>query len=97
MTDTASIQPESTRKDAWMRGLYMLVFLLLLELAGTVLAVVTVIQFIWLLIKGDKNKELARFGRGFGRWFRDVIAFQTGQTEEKPFPWKGWPSDKPDA
>jgi len=96
MADTSNIQTHPDRKTAWMRGLFMLIFLLLLELAGTVLAVVTVIQFIWLLIKGSKNDELTRFGRGLGRWFRAVIAFQTGATEEKPFPWQSWPTDKPE-
>jgi len=94
MTDTTDTPIQTQRKSTWYRGLYMLVFLLLLELAGTVLAVITVIQFIWMLVKGDKNEELTRFGRGLGRWFRAVIAFQTGDTNEKPFPWQGWPSDK---
>ena len=94
MTDTTETQEHPDRKAGWMRGLYMLIFLLLLELAGTVLAVITVIQFIWMLVKGSRNDELTRFGRGLGRWFSAVIAFQTGATEEKPFPWQSWPSDK---
>jgi len=96
MTDASHIEEPSKRKSTWMRGLFMLILLLLTNLAGTVLAVIALIQFIWLLATGEKNNDLSRFGRGFGRWFSQVVAFQTCETEEKPFPWKGWPSDKPE-
>lgn len=94
MTDASDTQEPSKRKAVWFRGLHMLVFLLLMNLAATVLAVIAVIQFIWMLVNDAKNKELTRFGRGLGRWFKQVVAFQTVETEEKPFPWKSWPSDE---
>ena len=98
MSDTSHIpeQPseKAQRKDLWFRGLYMLLVLIMLEVAGTVLAVIAVIQFVWMLINGDKNDDLSRFGRSLGRWFKQAVAFQTCDTEEKPFPWNKWPSDQ---
>lgn len=94
MSDASHTQEPSQRKNTWFRGLHMLIFLLLTNLAGTVLAVIALIQFIWMLFNDKKNEELSRFGRGLGRWFREVVAFQTCETDEKPFPWKSWPSDK---
>ncbi len=94
MADASHTEEPSKRKSTWMRGFYMLIFILLMELAGTVLAVIALIQFIWMLLNGDKNGDLSRFGRGFGRWFREAVAFQTCETDEKPFPWKAWPADK---
>lgn len=96
MEDTSEINTSPDRKAAWMRGLFMLVFMILFEVGKVVLAVVTVIQFVWMVVKGSKNDELTRFGRGLGRWFREVIAFLTADSEEKPFPWQSWPSDKPE-
>jgi len=70
----------------------MLVILFLVNIAGTVQAVVALIQFFWMLFNEDKNREIARFGRGLGRWFAQASAFVTGGTEEKPFPYKSGPS-----
>ncbi len=94
MSDTIESQEPSQRKATWMRGLHMLVVLVLAKLAGVVLAVVTVIQFFWMLFNDDKNEEIARFGRGLGRWYRQASAFLTGGSEEKPFPYQSWPSDE---
>jgi len=94
MTDTIESQDPSHRKATWMRGLHMLVVLLLINLAGTVLAVVAVIQFFWMLFNEDKNEELLRFGRGLSRWFAQATVFLTGGREDKPFPYQSWPSDK---
>ncbi|HIP22296.1 MAG TPA: DUF4389 domain-containing protein [Rhodobacteraceae bacterium] len=94
MTDTTQSEDPSHRKATWMRGLHTLIILFLFNLAGTVQAVVALIQFFWMLFKEEKNKEIARFGRGLGRWFTQASAFVTGGSEDKPFPYKGWPSDE---
>lgn len=94
MKEMAESRPESQKKATWLRGLHMLVVVLLVNLAGTVQAVVVVIQFFWMLFNQDKNPEIIRFGRGLSRWFAQASAFVTGGSEEKPFPYSGWPSDK---
>ncbi len=94
MSDTVENQAPSQRKATWMRGLHMLVVLLLINLAGTVLAVVALIQFFWMLFNEKKNAEIARFGRGLARWLSQATGFLTGGSEEKPFPYQGWPSDE---
>lgn len=94
MSDISDTQDPSHRKAAWMRGLHMLIILLLVNLAATVQVVVSVIQFFWLLFNAEKNDEIARFGRGLGRWFSQATTFLTAGSEEKPFPYQGWPSDK---
>ncbi len=94
MSDTTQSEDPSRRKATWMRGLHTLIILFLVNLAGTVQAVVAVIQFFWMLFKEDKNQEIARFGRGLGRWFAQASAFVTGGSEDKPFPYKSWPSDE---
>lgn len=74
----------------WMRGLFMLIFAAFFALAETVLAVMAVVQFFWMLFAREKNRALADFGASLGRWMGRVAEFQTGGTEEKPFPWGRW-------
>lgn len=94
MSDTIEGQDPSHRKAIWMRGLHMLIVLVLGKIAGTVLAVVAIIQFFWLLFNAEKNVDIARFGHGLGRWLAQATAFLTGGSEEKPFPYQSWPSDE---
>ena len=81
--------PEDSR-DIWMRGLWMLLFALFFGLAETVLLVVAVVQFFWMLFAKEKNAGLAEFGADLGKWLRDVACFQAGVTDRKPFPWAKW-------
>lgn len=94
MSDISDTKDPSQRKTSWMRGLHMLVILLLVNIAGTVQAVVSFIQFFWMLFNNQRNDEIARFGRGLSRWFAQATTFLTAESEEKPFPYNSWPSDK---
>lgn len=77
-------------ENIWMRGLWMLVLALLFGLAETVLAVLAVVQFLWMVFTKEKNLLLMEFGHDLSFWLRDVARFQSGATEDKPFPWKKW-------
>lgn len=74
----------------WMRGLYMLIFALFFGIAETLLAVMAVVQFFWMLFKKEKNTAIADFGQSLGKWMGRVAEFQTGATDSKPFPWGKW-------
>ncbi len=74
----------------WMRGLMMLILAFMFALAETVLAVVAVVQFLWMLFAKEKNALLADFGVDLGNWLAAVARFQSGATEDKPFPWAKW-------
>jgi len=76
--------------NIWKRGLYMVIFAVLFALAETVLVVVALVQFFWMVFAKEKNAGLADFGQSLGRWLRQVAEFQTGSTDEKPFPWEKW-------
>ena len=81
-----------SRKDVWVRGLFMVVFAICFALAETLLHFMTLVQFLWLLIASARNEFLTRFGASLAVWMADVARFQTCNTEEKPFPWREWPS-----
>ena len=88
-TDTIEETPKD-RKSIWLRGLWMLILVALFGVAETVLLCAAVLQFAWMLFAGEKNAFLAEFGGSLGKWLNKTALFQTGASEEKPFPWTKW-------
>lgn len=89
---TDSPEPQSGRAGVWMRGLYMLILIVAVSVAQSVLDLTALVQFLWLLLAGKPNPLLARFGQSLGRWLSQTAGFLSCTTEEKPFPWREWPS-----
>ena len=82
----------ASRKPVWMRGLWMLVLAVLAGFAVTVLHVLTLLQFILMLTDGGKpNAQIAAFGKSLAEWLAKTARFQTGHSEEKPWPWSPLP------
>jgi len=77
--------------NRWLRGLFMLVFLIFFGVAETLLGLLALLQFLWLIVTGRPNDALRRFGASLALWLADAARFQACVTEEKPFPWKPWP------
>ena len=77
-------------KGIWLRGAMMLILAILAELAKTVLVVVALVQFLWMLFAKEKNSLLSDFGIDLGEWMSKNARFLTGASEEKPFPWGEW-------
>ncbi|MCA8867680.1 MAG: DUF4389 domain-containing protein [Rhodobacteraceae bacterium] len=75
--------------NIWVRGLFMLIFAILVRIAAILLAALTVIQFFWMLFTKDRNRAVADFGQSLGKWLARVADFQTGVSDDKPFPWRG--------
>lgn len=78
------------RHSPWIRGLWMLVFAFLFEVAKFVLVVCAVVQFGWLLFTREKNPHIAAFGTQLGDWLVKTARFQTAASDQKPFPWAPW-------
>ena len=91
MTDHDHTTERPAARGTLMRGLYMLAFILLFALAETVLTIIAVLQFLWLLFTGHRNDALRDFGASLSIWMGDVARFQACDTDEKPFPWDRWP------
>ncbi|MEO1552160.1 MAG: DUF4389 domain-containing protein [Pseudomonadota bacterium] len=77
----------------FLRGLYMLLFVLLFALAETLLTIIAVLQFLWLVFTGAPNSQVRLFGHGLSQWMAAVGEFQACETEDKPFPFAPWPGD----
>lgn len=89
MNDTDDQDGWEKRDHIWARGLFMLVFMFLVAIAQNILVAVAVIQFVWMLFNDKRpNDQIAEFGTRLGVWLKRVAAYQSGATDEKPFPWR---------
>ena len=93
-TDESSVAPPASheRRETWWRGAFMLFFIIAFGLGQALINLTAVFQFLSMLIAGKPNEFLTDFGRSLGKWFEGVAAFQSGASEDKPFPWSAWPS-----
>lgn len=70
------------------RLLYMIIIAVMISIANTVLSVMTVIQFVIMLVNNkEPNTRLAEFGTDLGIWIAKAARYQTAASEVKPWPW----------
>ena len=81
----------TSKRNIWMRGFYMLLMAFIFHVAGTVMFVIAVIQFILALLDNTPNGRLVAFGRSLGRHLQQTAYFLTFASEEIPFPFSDWP------
>jgi len=80
--------------SAWMRLLFMLLFAAIYSVAEIVLTAVVVFQFLFVLFTGRKNVRALAFGSSLAAFVYQVFRYLTYNSEERPFPFADWPSDK---
>lgn len=82
-------QFEPEEKDSiGSRLIFMIIIWIMIQLAQTVLGVMTVIQFVIMLVsKGEPNERLADFGTDLGIWIAKAARYQTAASNVKPWPW----------
>ncbi len=81
-----------SKRPIWMRGLFMLLLMIAFWIAQWLLWVVGIVQFLWLFFADEPNAFLKRFGRSLSLWLGETARFVSCASEDKPFPWKAWPS-----
>lgn len=90
----ASEAREAGRRPTLIRGAVALLFLVAVEVATTVVALIAVVQVVWSLSTGGRNAYLSRFGMSLALWIAQATAFVTAASDERPFPWTEWPTDE---
>ncbi|WP_339832978.1 DUF4389 domain-containing protein [uncultured Parvibaculum sp.] len=89
--------PASGRRDLWMRLLYMVVFWFLGNVAFSVAIFLGAVQFVVILVTGEKNEELRAFSRNLVQYVWECLAFVIFAREDKPFPLGKFPSVSADG
>ncbi|MDG3041923.1 MULTISPECIES: DUF4389 domain-containing protein [Roseicyclus] len=81
-------QPESPRESMALRLVHMVIIAVMLSLGQTVLTLLTVVQFVVMLINtGERNQRLADFGTDLGIWMAKAARYQSAASDVKPWPW----------
>lgn len=81
-------QEPSDFEPMWQRLIWMIIVAVLLSFAQTLLWVVTIAQFVVMLVNQRKpNEQLQEFGTTMGVWMAKAVRYQTGASEVKPWPW----------
>jgi hypothetical protein len=70
------------------RLIYMILIAIMISVAQTVLGVMTVLQFVIMLVNNKRpNERLADFGTDLGVWIAKAARYQTAASNVKPWPW----------
>ena len=93
MTDDVKKHVKS--KSTWTRLIYLILYAIIYRVAAIVLFAITVIQFIKALLTGSPFEELQSFGGSLAEYNRQIVAFLSYQSDEKPFPVGPWPPQTP--
>lgn len=80
-------------RSNWLRGLFILLFVIFYNVAEIVLMAVVVVQFGFKIITGDVNEKLLNFSKSLSRYIYEVFRFITYESETMPFPFSDWPEN----
>lgn len=93
--DNEQLKSNLTSSRHWLRLVFMLIFVAVLQVASIVMWVIVAAQFLFSLVTGEDNHHLRRFGHSLSTYIYDVLKFLCYSSEEKPFPFADWPSGEP--
>lgn len=77
--------------DVWIRGLFIIVFGVILYFLFMIIWLLVVFQFLTKVFTGDLNQQLSNFSKGLTRYAFQILNYITFQSEERPFPFSPWP------
>ena len=78
----------------WLRLVFMLLSLLLVEVAASILVLLVIAQFLYRLFNESSHHTILEFSNSLGRFILHSYRFLSYQTESKPFPFNDWPEAK---
>ena len=81
--DEAVVEPDTP----WIRGLWMLIIAIMIRLVGFALCLGALLQYGFYVFGKGPNKNIAELGEKLGDWLSAAARYQTGVTENRPWPW----------
>jgi hypothetical protein len=82
-----------TSRDLWMRALFMILFVIAYGVAELLVTLTVIFQFFTILFTGSANETLLRFGKNLSTYIRQIISFETFNSEDRPWPISDWPDE----
>jgi hypothetical protein len=94
---TDEIKENLKSQDTWLRLLFIVIYGAVLWVTSIVLAFVVVLQFLSVLFTRGTQSNLLAFGGSLAEYVRQIVAYLTFNTEDKPFPFGDWPAGSDSA
>mgnify|MGYP001221510710 CR=1 FL=1 len=85
------------RTSTWFRGLHIILFALLFNIAELVIGAVVLFQFLHALLSGKANKRLLTFGQSLSTYAYQILAYITYNSDHRPYPFGAWPKGAPNG
>lgn len=85
---------QESMKSRWVRGAFVLLFLLAMRIAALLVFAVAVFQFLHTLFAARTNLKAQRFGKALGFYLNETAQFVSYNMDTKPWPFAEWPSLK---
>lgn len=89
------IKQRLQKDETWQRILYMLFFIFIYGASKILVLWVMLFQFINLIVTGNLNEQLLKFGQNISTYLYQITLYLTFNTEQCPFPFSAWPVDTP--
>ncbi len=91
MNSEIDIKENVKDSSTWLRGLFILLFTVLLGLAKFITGMIVLFQFGHTLITRQTNPQLLAWGASLAAYIQSVLLYLTYNTDDKPFPFADWP------
>ncbi|EIJ44360.1 hypothetical protein BegalDRAFT_3553 [Beggiatoa alba B18LD] len=83
--------------NTWMRGAWMLLFIIVYEIASFLVVLFAMIQFVFLLLAGAPHPMLLGFSQRLNAYIYQILTYLIYGTESRPFPFSSFPQLEPMA
>lgn len=90
------VKTNLSNTKTWTRLLFILVCAVLLWISACVLSAVVVAQFLFVLLSGERNANLARFSSALAQYIFQLVEYITFNSDDRPFPWAPFPDEESD-
>jgi len=81
-------------RSSWLRGLFIVLFVIFYNVAEIVLMAIVLVQFGFKIVTGELNDKLLSFSKTLSRYIYEVLQFITYESETMPFPFSDWPENE---
>lgn len=80
-----------------LRIIYVALFYFVFALSEFLVIFIAVFQSLYVLIAGEPQQDVRRFGGTLGRYIESIIGYISWNKNEKPFPFSDWPRESVDV
>ncbi len=82
------------KQGKWLRLLWMIGFSFIYYLSMTVLWIIVLIQFLFVLLTDKRSSNVAKVSQGFRNYMIQILDYINYHSSEKPFPFSDFPNSE---